>query len=258
MVQCVAAAARANRAVGNFAIALGSGYATFDGEGSPFSKVAGVGFGELPTVDEITEVERRITDAGGVVQFEIAHLARPELAECLTRRGYQLVSFENVLGRRLGVDDMPDLDRSPHITVERAERRRAEWMDVVLRGSLAPDTVGVAQHEAFPADELRRAEETGMRAGSRIYLAALDGTPAGGGGLRIVDGIAQLTGAATAPEYRRRGVQSALLNVRLGDAAREGCDLAVVTTQPGSVSHSNMQKFGFDLLYTRAILALRE
>jgi hypothetical protein len=33
-----------------------------------------------------------------------------------------------------------------------------------------------------------------------------------------------------------------------------GCDVAVVTTQPGSWSQQNAQRRGFDLLYTRAIL----
>ena len=35
-----------------------------------------------------------------------------------------------------------------------------------------------------------------------------------------------------------------------------GCDLAVVTTQPGSKSQENVQRRGFELLYTRAVLVL--
>jgi len=77
---------------------------------------------------------------------------------------------------------------------------------------------------------------------------------AGGARLRMAEGIAQLTGAATAPAHRRRGVQTALLSARLADAAAAGCDIAVVTTQPGSKSQRNVQRQGFDLLYTRAVL----
>jgi ribosomal protein S18 acetylase RimI-like enzyme len=72
--------------------------------------------------------------------------------------------------------------------------------------------------------------------------------------LRISDGLAQLSGAATLPAHRRRGVQSALLRARLVDAAAAGCDLAVVTTDPGSKSQENVQRAGFELLYARAIL----
>jgi hypothetical protein len=48
-------------------------------------------------------------------------------------------------------------------------------------------------------------------------------------------------------------VQAALLSARLADAAA-GCDIAVVTTLPGSRSQQNVQRQGFDLLYTRATL----
>ena len=68
------------------------------------------------------------------------------------------------------------------------------------------------------------------------------------------EGIAQLCGASTLPAERRRGVQSALLARRLDDAGRGGCTVAVVTTQPGSKSQQNVQRQGFDLLYSRNIL----
>ena len=61
-------------------------------------------------------------------------------------------------------------------------------------------------------------------------------------------------GAATRPSHRRRGVQSSLLAARLARAAEAGCDVAVVTTQPGSKSQQNVQRQGFELLYTRAVL----
>jgi ribosomal protein S18 acetylase RimI-like enzyme len=86
------------------------------------------------------------------------------------------------------------------------------------------------------------------------YVALLEGAIAGGAGLRIEDGVAQLAGAATAPAHRRRGVQTALLSARLVDAAAAGCDVAVITTQPGSKSQQNAQRRGFELLYTRAVL----
>jgi GNAT superfamily N-acetyltransferase len=86
------------------------------------------------------------------------------------------------------------------------------------------------------------------------YAALRGGIIAGGASFRPAEGIAQFTGAATAPAHRRRGIQTALLSARLADAAAAGCDIAVVTTQPGSRSQQNVQRQGFDLLYTRAVL----
>jgi ribosomal protein S18 acetylase RimI-like enzyme len=91
-------------------------------------------------------------------------------------------------------------------------------------------------------------------AGVVRYAAWRDGIIVGGATMRMVGGVAQLTGAATAPAHRRRGAQTALLSARLADAAAAGCDVAVITTQPGSKSQQNAQRQGFDLLYARAVL----
>jgi GNAT superfamily N-acetyltransferase len=131
------------------------------------------------------------------------------------------------------------------------------WLDVVLEGVAHPDTQGVPSHEEFPREVVARAMRDLSAAGVLRHIALLDGTIAGGAGHRIAEGIAQLTGAATAPEHRRRGVQTALLSARLAAAAAAGCGVAVVTTQPGSKSQQNAQRRGFDLLYTRAILVRR-
>jgi hypothetical protein len=86
------------------------------------------------------------------------------------------------------------------------------------------------------------------------YVALRDGVLAGDASFRVTEGVAQLTGAATSPAHRRRGVQTALLSARLADATAAGCDIAVITTQPGSKSQQNAQRQGFDLLCTPAIL----
>ena len=90
--------------------------------------------------------------------------------------------------------------------------------------------------------------------GFERFLARRGDVVAGGASLRMQDGVAQLNGAATLPAHRRQGVQTALLRYRLAEAARRGCDVAVVTTQPGSKSQENVQRAGFTLLYVRAIV----
>ena len=84
--------------------------------------------------------------------------------------------------------------------------------------------------------------------GVTCYVALVDGVIAGGATIRVAGSVAQF-GAATAPRHRRRGVQTALLAARFADASAAGCDIAVVTTQPGSKSQQNVQRRGFDLLY---------
>jgi GNAT superfamily N-acetyltransferase len=126
---------------------------------------------------------------------------------------------------------------------------------VIVEGDLHPDTQGLAWHEEFAREVLVSVErDTAALPGVRRYVALRDGVIAGGASWHPAEGIAQFTGAATAPVHRRHGIQTALLSARLADAASAGCDLAVITTQPGSKSQQNAQRRGFDLLYTRAIL----
>ncbi|MCQ9177689.1 GNAT family N-acetyltransferase [Streptomyces sp. IBSBF 2953] len=236
-----------------FVTRTGGGVATFAEDGSPFNKIAGLGFADLPDTAALDEIERAFAARSAAVQAEVSALADPAVSALLTARGYRLEAFENVLGLALGSAyervAPPDID----VRVARDEEFDA-WLDVVTDGFAHPDGQGVPSHEEFPRDVLANAERDFTAAGVVPYIALCDGIVAGGGSLRVADGVAQLTGAATAPAHRRRGVQTALLAARLADAATSGCDLAVVTTQPGSRSQQNVQRRGFHLLYTRAVL----
>ncbi|RNL78995.1 GNAT family N-acetyltransferase [Nocardioides marmorisolisilvae] len=242
--------------VEHFQVAVRGGFATFAGADSPYNKVSGVGFAGIPDDHELSEMEARFAEHDAPVSFEVAALADPALVERLSSRGYRLVSFEDVLVRDLV--DPPEV-KADGVVVRREPADVDDswiraWLDTVVEASLQPDTQGLAQHEEFSREVLEQAELAGFDAGVRTYLALVDGVPAGGAGVRLVNGIAQMAGAGTVPAYRRRGVQTALVAARLEDAAAAGCDLAVVTTQPGSPSHANTQRMGFDLGYTRAVL----
>jgi GNAT superfamily N-acetyltransferase len=236
-----------------FVIPIAGGVASFAEQGSPFNKVAGLGFGGVPDVAALGQIERVFAACGAPVQIELAHLADPAIGAVLTGRGYRLVSFENVLGRGMGGE--PDAVTPPGVQVRLSgDDEFGPWLDVVADGFAHPDAQGVPSHEEFPREIIARAVRDFAAAGVIRYSALRDGVIVGGASMRIAEGVAQLTGAATAPAHRRRGVQTALLAARLADAAAAGCDIAVVTTQPASKSQQNVQRRGFDLLYTRAVL----
>jgi ribosomal protein S18 acetylase RimI-like enzyme len=242
-----------SRGADAFVVPIGSGAACFAGDGSPFNKVVGIGFDGVPDESVLAEVEKSYGARGSATQVELAHLGDPDIATLLTDRGYELVAFENVLGRPLD-------SAVERITPQGVEIRPSgddefeAWLDVVVDGFAQPDTQGVAAHEEFPRDVLAAATRDMAAAGAARYVALHDGVIAGAASVRHANGVAQLTGAATLPAHRRRGIQTAILSARLVDAAAAGCDVAVVTTAPGSKSQENVQNRGFDLLYTRAIL----
>jgi GNAT superfamily N-acetyltransferase len=233
---------------------LGGGTAVAAGPTAPFSKIVGLGFEPF---DEgvLDAVERAFAERSTPVRVELSTLADPDVATRLTARGYRLIGFENVLARSLnGVDSA----ESPVAVRAIPAGEARTWIDVVATAFSNPDIF-----DAPPSQEVvDRASldvtfaEISEVAGIQLYLATLDGRVAGGGSVRLSEGVAQLCGAGTLPLERRRGVQTALLHYRLADAAARGCDIAVVTTQPGSVSQQNVQRAGFELLYARAILVL--
>lgn len=236
-----------------FSIEIAGGRALFAGIGSPLNKVAGVGFAGVPDGESLGVMERAFADRGCPIHVEISHLADPEIGRAFARRGYELCGFENVLGLRIG--DVDHGATGDEIDVRRCEAGEIDrWVGVLVNGILAPDTGGLPSHESFE----RAGIETSLRASWSIpdfshYLAFRSGEPVGAASMRTHEGVCHFCGAATLPEYRRRGVQTALLNARLRDAGKSGCDLGVVTTQPGSKSHQNVQRRGFEILYTRAV-----
>jgi GNAT superfamily N-acetyltransferase len=251
LITAATEAARLRVCATAFVMPVGGGAACYAEDGSPLNKIVGLGFGGVPSGDALDEIERAFAARGTGTHVELSNLADPAIGAALTGRGYRLVSFENVLGRTLPSERQPVTP--PGVDV-RLSDDRAAWLDVVVDGFAHPDVEGVPSHEDFPRAVLENAIGDIEQAGATPYLAFRNGVVAGGASMRMSEGVAQLAGAATAPAHRRHGVQTALLSTRLADAVRAGCDIAVVTTQPGSKSQQNVQRRGFHLLYTRAVL----
>jgi ribosomal protein S18 acetylase RimI-like enzyme len=248
--------ARARPASRAFAHPISGGVATYSGPESPLNKVSGLGFRGPVDEAELERIEELFADRNAPVQVELSSLAEPSVGETLTRRGYTLVGFENVSGRLLSGEPPTPSAESSGLTIKVSGHQDfATWLDTAVTGFSTPDEDGIPSHESFPREVLERVVTDMAGADGFVrYLARRNGAPAGAASIRLGEDIAQLSGAATLPEHRRRGVQTALLARRLADAATSGCQVAVVTTQPGSASQRNVHRHGFALLYTRAVL----
>lgn len=249
-----AAVARRRGSTDGFVVPIAGGVAAFTVPDSPLNKVAGLGFAGPLDERELADVERRFAQREAAVQVELSCLADASIAPLLTRSGYVLQGFENVLGRTLSPASAPTAAGDLDIAVSGAGELET-WIEVMLTGFAAADTQGVPSHESFSREAM--AEICRDLAGDPAYvryLARRGGTPIAAGGMRRSGNVAQLCGAATLPAHRRRGAQRELLGRRLADASAAGCDIAVITALPGSKSQANAQRQGFALLYTRAIL----
>jgi ribosomal protein S18 acetylase RimI-like enzyme len=231
---------------------VAGGVAAFARPGSPMNKVIGLGF-DGPLLEADADAILDLFRTGGeAARAEVSTLVDPAVFAAFAGRGFRLQAFEHVLGLRVD----PETAAPPNIGIARADDDAAEavWGRVAVEGFAVPDGTGATEEE-LPRAALEQVMADFTRApGLERYVALLDGRPAGAASCRFDRGIAQLCGATTLAPFRRRGVQRALLAARLADAARRGCDLAVVTTAPGSQSQANVQRQGFELLYARAVL----
>ncbi len=233
---------------------IGGSFAVLGEADSPFNKLIGLGFDGLPDAAELDAIERGHAARRARLQVELATLADPAVGRLLTSRGYRLIGFENVLARRLDQVATGPADGIGILEVDADSSAR--WITTVTEAFLQADVFdGPESHESFDRATLERTYQyfAAVPGASRL-LARLDGEVAGGASLFMHEHTALLCGAATLPASRRRGVQSALLQARLTRAREAGCDMAVVTTQPGSKSQENVQRAGFELIYSRAVL----
>ena len=86
------------------------------------------------------------------------------------------------------------------------------------------------------------------------FLATVDGVPIAGAAGRIIPEhrVFALFGAGTLPNFRGRGIQTALLGTRMKAAADADCELAVVVTRGGTISERNCIRLGFQIAYSKA------
>jgi len=223
---------------------IAGGIALFGGVKYPSNQIVGMGLNAAIADDDMDRVEHFFRSRGVASTVVVSPLADESLRNLLGERGYRIAEFNSVLIRRISASESckpPD-----DIVIERVTPQTVRpWMQAIARGF---------------SQDVDAAEEIfgGFAAlpGALAFLARIEDKAVGGCGGRIIPEarIASLFGAATLPEYRCRGVQTALIARRLHEAAQAGCEYAVVSTNPGSGSQRNMERRGFRLAYTKVVM----
>jgi GNAT superfamily N-acetyltransferase len=217
-------------------------YAVFDGVNSPVTQSFGLGLFEPLSPASLDRIEAFFLDRGAGVVHEVSPLAGVATLDLLCTRGYRPIELSSVLHQPL---ERPAKAPPDGVTVRVAGPEEAAlWAQINARGW---------GHEHPEILELLG--EFGPVAFAREhtvnFLAELDGQPGAVGALILHDGVALFAGATTMPEMRRRGLQAALLEARLGYAFEHGCPLAMMVTEAGSQSQRNAERKGFRIAYTR-------
>ncbi len=243
----VRAHARLRPAEGACEAWIAGGHAAYAGAGSPLTQAVNFGMQGAVTEAEVDQLEDFFVARGAAINVEQCPLADASLLMLLNGRGYRIAEQTTKLFRPLRPADT-ELAFAPTLPVQvrvAAPEDADEWVRVVCAGFTG------SRDGDVPPVIVDVGRASFMKEGARCWLAEINGRAVGGGLLYCHNGVASLATTATHPDWRGRGVQTALLRARLADGATQGCDLAAVSTQPGSISQRNVERQGFRVAYTR-------
>jgi GNAT superfamily N-acetyltransferase len=216
------------------------GTAVFGGVGSPMTHALGIGLKGPVADSELADMEAFFRDRGSACLIDLCPMADESVIRYVQSNPYRVIEFNNVLAR--------PIDPAAHFEVLPTVRSVApedlhRWATVVATGFA----------EGAPPDEKMTATIAGS-CGESICFEAGEGEPQAAAAMGIQGTVALFYGDATLPSGRRKGWQSALIRARLAAARDRACDLAMVSVLPGSGSHRNYERAGFQLIYMRVNL----
>lgn len=226
------------------------GHMVFAGLGSPIGRATGVGLDRPFKPEDVDRIEQFYRQHNAPSQVDLCPLHTPEVFEMFKDRGYAIAELNNVLYRKL--DPREKFPEPPdHCTIRRSPHEEAEITGAIVESAFFPD----GAPEAFRGLIVPLYQMEGALA----FVATIDGKPvACGTGLVIPQHrVYALCGAGTLIEYRRRGLQTALLRARMAAAVSGGCEYAVVVTNGGSQSQRNVERLGFQVAYSKVTVAKR-
>jgi ribosomal protein S18 acetylase RimI-like enzyme len=178
---------------------------------------------------------------------DVCPYADPSLFEALNQRGFQVAEFNQTLARWISPTE-PFGARVGGVEIRRIRKEEAEeWTTLPARvffGDKWQQFAGFFHPWAMPDNALTLAA---------VVKGRIVGTASG---LIVPEHkLAAFFGAATLPEFRTRGIQSAFMQQRLKVAQQAGCDLAVTLTTPGTTSQRNVERAGFRVAYTKVVVS---
>ena len=221
---------------------LGSGAMVSWGADRFVNRAIGASLDDLGDA-ELDELEAFYDAVGVPPSIEVVSSASPALLARLVARRFAPIRFNDLLvidtSRASGVGEP--------IAIRRVDDETTEaWREAFVAG-----------FATTPEEEHLNRELVGVLPlvpQSVHLLAEIDGAMAGCGSLYPQGPVGWIGGGATLPEFRRRGVQAALLDERLAYARQVGCAVAAATATAGSTSSRNMQRVGFTLCATIMVM----
>ena len=238
--------------------AVAGGWMAANGPGSYLNKAVALGFDGEPTEEDVLRVERFFASRGIEPKVELTQFAPVPFLRRLAEHDFVLQEFENTLVLPLqGV--RPPRTLLPGgwpggVRIERVDTRDDRQVDAFVRTSASGF---IPEGEDIPEEYLRTGGRAARAPEHDSFVAYVGDDVAGAGGCGTRHGVTSLFGTSVLPRFRRRGIQQALIAVRLERALELGSDLADITSHPGIPTERNAGRLGFRLAFVRPVLVKR-
>ncbi|CEL11836.1 hypothetical protein ASPCAL14932 [Aspergillus calidoustus] len=251
---------------GFLAESIGGGVAavTKPSFGRKLNHVAGFGMDGPVTDKDLGTIQRLYEKIGVPPEINLCPFAHPSASEVLKARGYQICAEMNVYAISL-----PDYKTESEDGAAANGSQPSDNASEIIISHVSPE-----EHSTFiklssagfqagnPESDLFHtlAATATIRPDTTLYFARINGQIAGTGGMALLDTplgrVAELYIDSTVPDFRGKGIQSALLKARLAEAKNSGCELAAVTTWPTGTSARNVERAGFRLAYKKDVYTI--
>lgn len=203
--------------------------------------------------DDVERVIEWYTSSGIEPRFEICPYVHPDFLRNCEAAGLLIRAFENIFWRPLGSSErllqagaLPTgveirfIDRSDPAAVR-------QYGECIARG-FAPEGEGPRGEDVDAYSRVAAHRRT------TSMLAVLGDRCIGGGAVEVAGEMASLYAASVLPEFRRRGIQQAMIAARLDHAAAQGARFATIGARPGIGTNRNALRMNFQVAYTKVVL----
>lgn len=231
------------------------GTAAMGTPGTWINAVYGAGMAGPVDPAEIAEVVAWYEAAGIEPRIEVCPYADQSFHDTLMKMGFVTRGYESLLYSEIDATHryVPPCTPPEDLTIEVVDRNdEAKVREFALTavGGFMPPGESPAAHFVELSMACVRHPRTIC-----IVARLSDGRAAGAGSLEVHSEICALFGLSVLPEYRRRGLQQAMIAWRMNAAAERGAKVATIGSKPGIPTERNVRRMGFSVAYTQPVMA---
>ncbi|MCB9918371.1 MAG: GNAT family N-acetyltransferase [Planctomycetes bacterium] len=237
---------------------IAGGTMSYAGPGVWANQVCGIGLDRPIDTKELDRIFEFFDERGEPGEIELAAHAHESCLRGLGQRGFHLREIEYVFAvdtTRVAVDTR---------TLDPLRARGLELLrvdpcdDAVVETFVELGTRGFKPSgEPVQPDEIKLLHRVVAHPRTAAWLVRFEGEPCGVTAMECASEVACLFATTVTPAFRRRGIQRALMELRLQHGRDAGCRYVCVHSAAGIATERNARRLGMELRYAKAILARR-